>query len=135
MLHRLIYSSRSLCTAGEISALLEDARRANERMNVTGSLYLSGGTFLQYLEGEQVVVDKLFDRITCDRRHAECNLLDRRPISSRIFKNWSMAWLPQSPNATLLMKTLLADNETLHKVDGTPFGSFFYAMAHAGECR
>lgn len=135
MLYRLIYGSRSLCTLQETVELVESARIANALVNVTGALYLADGRFLQYLEGEREVIEEMFNRIKHDHRHTDCVLLDLRPITSRVFAHWSMGWLPQSKSAKLLMNTLLADNEHLGRVSGTSFGSFFYAMATAGEFR
>lgn len=135
MLFRIIYSSRSRCTPGEAAKLLDHSRTNNARIDVTGALYLSDGRFLQYLEGEKEVVGSLYQRISLDRRHTECQLLDQRPISRRVYSGWSMAWLPESSCAGLLMTTLVSDSERLEDLSGASIGAFFYAMAQTEECR
>jgi hypothetical protein len=135
MLFRIIYCSRSRCTAGEASSLLDHSRINNARLGVTGALYLSDGRFAQCLEGEEEVVNKLYQRVLLDRRHTECKLLDQRPISGRVYAGWSMAWLPESTCASLLMRTLVLDSDRSKLLDGSSIGAFFYAMAHTGECR
>ncbi|MGJ7582627.1 BLUF domain-containing protein [Variovorax sp. RHLX14] len=135
MLFRIIYCSQSRCTTSEASDLLDHSRINNARLGVTGALYLSGDRFVQCLEGEKAVVGSLYQRISLDCRHTKCRLLDQRPISGRVYSGWSMAWLPESTCAGLLMKTLVSDNDPLKHLDGASMGALFYAMAHTGECR
>ena len=94
MLSRILYTSRSLCSTSEALALLDHARVANARHDVTGALYLADGRFLQCLEGADEVIGRLLERIRDDPRHCECQVLDRRSISRRVYDGWAMAWLP-----------------------------------------
>ncbi|HSU24216.1 BLUF domain-containing protein (plasmid) [Comamonadaceae bacterium OTU4NAUVB1] len=133
MLSRIIYSSRSLCSPSEAMALLDHARVTNARRDITGALYLADGRFLQCLEGEEEVLAPLLERIQRDPRHADCQVLDRRPISRRVYTGWSMAWLPPSPSAALMMKTIVAQALPQGGPDARAVGAFFYAMAQMGE--
>lgn len=135
MLSRILYTSRSLCSTPEALALLDHARIANARLDVTGALYLADGRFLQCLEGEEAVIGALLDRIEHDPRHCDCQVLDRRSISRRVYTGWAMAWLPASPNASLMMKTIVAQTAPACGPDARAFGAFFYAMAQMGECQ
>jgi hypothetical protein len=134
MLSRIIYTSRACCDEQRIPLLLQAARIANARSEITGALYLANGRFVQYLEGEESAVVALFERIRRDPRHADCCEADRRPISSRVYAGWSMACLPGSGCAGMLMKTLVTQS-LQGTVDGALLGAFFYAMARTGECR
>ena len=85
MLGRLIYSSIRSCTDEQISQVLVAARDFNARNNVSGALYLYGQTFIQFLEGDELVLDALYSRIQVDSRHVQCRLLDRRVVMLRLF--------------------------------------------------
>ncbi|RZM04416.1 MAG: BLUF domain-containing protein [Variovorax sp.] len=134
MLSRILYTSRSLCSTSEALALLDHARVANARHDVTGALYLADGRFLQCLEGADEVIGRLLERIRDDPRHCECQVLDRRSISRRVYDGWAMAWLPASPSAALMMKTIVAQTMPSTGPDPRAIGAFFYAMAQTGEC-
>lgn len=90
----LVYKSKALASIGnqEVKDILVTARRFNKKNNITGCLLFYGGRFLQYLEGSQVTILELFDRIKIDERHTEVELLNHGKINSREFENWEMAY-------------------------------------------
>ena len=133
MLCRIIDTSQSRCDERQTAALVRAARLANVRQGVTGALYASEGKFAQYLEGEEEVVTTLYERIRQDPRHSDCQVVDRRSMFLRVYSGWSMAFLPDSSSASLMMKTLLSQSDD-RKRDGALMGAFFYAMARTGEC-
>ena len=49
--------------------------------------------YLQYLEGEEAVVDALYQRIASDSRHTVPTILEHQSISKRVFFGWAMALL------------------------------------------
>ncbi len=77
---------------GELNALLEAARRNNERDGITGKLVYSEGNFLEVLEGDSEVVYEAFRRILMDTRHGGILVLSEREIEEREFGEWSMGW-------------------------------------------
>ncbi|RYX97593.1 MAG: BLUF domain-containing protein [Comamonadaceae bacterium] len=89
---RLIYVSRSAerLPLG-LRDVLETSRKNNLRMNITGALCHLDGVYLQYLEGDTVVLEDLYRRIISDPRHVDARLLERKRISERLFSEWSMA--------------------------------------------
>jgi hypothetical protein len=91
---QLIYTSRAAVGfSGErVEELLDQARRANQALGITGILLYDGDLFVQLLEGEAADVDALFDRIKRDQRHAGIQPLIREDIPERQFSNWSMAY-------------------------------------------
>jgi hypothetical protein len=92
-LSRLVYVSdavRSL-EAAELRALLETARRCNEKAGITGLLLASGGHFMQVLEGELEDVSDCFDRIRTDARHRNVQRLLLEFTPERLFPAWWMA--------------------------------------------
>jgi hypothetical protein len=132
MLSRIIYSSRCQCDGDEVARILRQSREANAFQHVTGALYLADGMFLQYLEGGDEAVDALYRRIAQDRRHTNCRLIDRRSISGRVFKDWSMAWLGPLSDAATILRTILAQTDSDACIDSAAAGAFFYAMSFAG---
>ena len=73
-------------------SLLNECRRNNERLGVTGLLMYANNTFLQVVEGEDDVVDNLVERICGDERHDEIQMLRRTEIDERRYGQWSMGY-------------------------------------------
>ena len=77
----------------ELVTLLEKARRNNATLGVTGMLLYKDGNFMQAIEGDDVVIKELHDRIQRDPRHRGMITLLRKPIEQRQFPNWSMGFV------------------------------------------
>jgi hypothetical protein len=94
MLTRLIYASESTAALAPASlqALLDHARAANERRNITGMLAFDSRCFLQVLEGDRQAVNQVFSRIAADPRHRRVELLEMVTVQERAFAKWSMAF-------------------------------------------
>ena len=90
----LIYASTATqeFTEVELAELLREARASNERLQITGMLLYSNGSFFQILEGSASAVDELFDRIADDPRHAHAATIIREPIAKRAFGEWTMGF-------------------------------------------
>ncbi|MBN2430919.1 MAG: diguanylate phosphodiesterase [Acidobacteria bacterium] len=76
----------------EFQRLLERARLRNTELGITGMLLYADGSFFQVLEGEENVIDGLFDRIARDQRHQDITLIIREPIARRAFADWTMGY-------------------------------------------
>ena len=98
-LHRLVYLSRNEilgdehAVSTEITQILRTARKYNIKQDVTGALMFNAGCFAQVLEGEKDQIQSIFDRIEKDERHSSVVILDFSPVQSRIFPEWSMAYI------------------------------------------
>ncbi len=93
----------------DLVELLTRARLHNSRLGITGMLLYHDGNFLQVLEGEETSVRALFSKIAQDpRHHGVIKLLDR-PITERVFSEWSMAF------------RTIADLSSEHRVGYSPF--------------
>lgn len=95
MVYEIIYTSAAsrLLDPGELSAILESARRNNQRLGVTGILLYANGSFLQVLEGDEPVVRELYGRIHGDARHYRVRVLRERTVPTRSFGTWSMGFV------------------------------------------
>jgi hypothetical protein len=95
----IVYISRAVrpLSDQDLEHLLRQSRRDNERHGITGILFYSHGKIAQLFEGEPAIAEALFERIARDGRHSHVQKLIDRPITSRSFANWSMAFHPLEP--------------------------------------
>lgn len=90
---RLVYTSvvrGAPPSYNELAELLRVSRDNNAKLGVTGVLCYADGVFLQALEGDRDVVNRLYGKIERDRRHADCQILVCMPSDHRRFPDWSM---------------------------------------------
>jgi hypothetical protein len=95
----IVYISRAVrpLSDEDLTHLLTQSRRDNERHGITGILFYSHGNIAQLFEGEPGIAEELFERIARDGRHSHVQKLIDRPIASRSFSEWSMAFHPLEP--------------------------------------
>lgn len=91
---QLVYlsSSSGAYSKEDLVDILSSSRRNNTRDNITGLLLYHDGNVIQFLEGEEAQVQKLYNRIAGDRRHKGVLPLLTRKITSRDFGSWSMGF-------------------------------------------
>ncbi|MUH36652.1 BLUF domain-containing protein [Zobellia amurskyensis] len=90
----LVYTSVANTDFGvqEIQKMLEKAREFNEQNEITGCLLFFKERFIQYIEGDEIVVKQLFDKIKNDSRNTDVTLLSENNIHNRSFQDWLMAF-------------------------------------------
>ena len=90
----LVYVSAAVTwfSPGELRALLQSSRAANEAAGITGMLLYKDGNFMQVLEGEETAVRALHARIAADPRHLGMVTIDSGPLAAREFAEWSMGF-------------------------------------------
>lgn len=117
-IYQLVYCSRNAiadCHAADMDAeilrILEASRRNNVHDRVTGALLFSAGSFAQVLEGPLAAVERVFERIQRDPRHADIVVLHVLRSQKRDFADWSMAYagkLAASGEAARALSSALA---------------------------
>lgn len=117
----------------QIQDMLEKARQFNHENKITGCLLHYHGEFIQYLEGSQIKVLNLFDKIQKDKRHSKVEILSHGYIEDREFKQWHMAYEDFArDNDDLQFLRLLtssfvdSDSKTL---DPNPTSAYFWRTA------
>ena len=92
---QLVYASRPVGALDhlDVQQIIATSRRHNWRAGVSGSLLFTGTGFVQILEGRQDAVQKLFDRISIDKRHTKVRVVQQAPLARRAFPNWTMGCL------------------------------------------
>ena len=88
----------------DIGRILMQSRKNNPKLAVGGVLYFSNNHFFQCLEGEQDVVNKVYQKISTDPRHINIQTLLVKRIGNRQFSNWSMKYVASEDNVTRLLK-------------------------------
>ena len=90
----LIYRSVALdkINSLEITKILNISREFNLKNNITGCLLFYKNEFVQILEGDQDVIEKLYAKIEKDTRHSNVILIAKNEKSERTFHNWVMAY-------------------------------------------
>ena len=90
-LFRVVYTSRPFgFDTAILSGILLDARRMNDRDNLTGALICRADIYLQLLEGPEEQVRQALERIKRDDRHLEVTLHVEEIASERMFAQWAM---------------------------------------------
>ena len=73
-----------------LEEILTKSRANNPAIGVTGNLIYHSDLFLQLLEGPYLAVQKLYQTILADNRHADIVKLRDETVSRRLFASWAM---------------------------------------------
>lgn len=82
----------------QIDHLLARARERNAQEGVTGVLLYSNGHFMQYLEGPELGLQKIWEIIQADPLHHRIVERSYETILLREFDQWSMAFRASGMN-------------------------------------
>ena len=94
-LYSLVYTSTASrpLSKSDLERILTNARARNLEEQVTGLLLFTQGKFMQYLEGPQSGVLKIFEIIKQSRLHEQIAEVSRQNLAVREYGDWSMAFL------------------------------------------
>lgn len=101
-LTQLVYISRSAFARPEnfrggiepsAEKILLYSRVNNRKSGLTGVLCFGDGCFLQCLEGEEDLINKLLLKLKEDSRHSDFTVLWQKPIQTRSFGRWEMKFV------------------------------------------
>jgi hypothetical protein len=92
MLVRCLYASRPVqpLSGPFLDSILEQSRKNNPALGITGLLCASDNLFIQIIEGGRDEVCDLFNAIVRDDRHQQVRILIYDEINQRQFGNWTM---------------------------------------------
>lgn len=77
----------------EVARILEQARRNNERNDITGVLVLNENYFLQSIEGARPDINNLLKNLIQDDRHFSLQIIECCEVKQRRWNEWSMKYL------------------------------------------
>lgn len=91
LLYQVAYvSSMNSYDIEEMQTILKQSRQNNRKYNITGLLLCHDCTVLQFLEGNESIVNAIYAKILRDDRHRGVTGLLKRNIAIRDFQNWDM---------------------------------------------
>lgn len=113
---RLIYASHARPDLGydDLRPIIDSAAENNEQNGISGILCYSAGAFLQAIEGRRTAVNQLYNRITRDTRHTDCEILTCGPIEVRSFIEWSMKMISWDEAYTPQRRALFLRHSGMH---------------------
>ena len=95
-MERLLYVSESKIKEADVQAVVSHivakAEEYNVDLNLTGALIFTGTHFAQVLEGRQKDIDEVMVIIKNDSRHGPVWVMNRSPVTERLFPHWEMAY-------------------------------------------
>lgn len=101
--------------------LLDQARRRNAALGITGLLLHRENCFFQVLEGGREEVLGLFEQIASDKRHQRVEIVSEGTIRAREYSDWRMAFIELDgqdftamPGFSDLLKATPGAREFLH---------------------
>lgn len=77
----------------EVTRILAQARRNNERNGITGALVINDDYFLQSIEGSRPVINELLRKLVKDDRHFSLQIIECCEVEQRYWGKWSMKHL------------------------------------------
>ena len=94
LLTQIIYisSTRLEISENELLLILIQARENNEKNGISGMLVYADGIFIQALEGDEETLNRLMLSIMTDSRQEGVIEIERNPIISRQFSDWTMGF-------------------------------------------
>lgn len=113
-LERLVYESTATGSTGSIgnlAVILAESQRNNDRDRLTGALAAHRNRYIQVVEGPAQALDALLRRLESDPRHRDLTLLNREPISERLFSRWTMANARITPVHGAALDSLVDNDE------------------------
>ena len=81
----------------DFDILLNIFRNSNHEHNITGlMLYCGNNNIIQYLEGPNKSIERLYENISNDSRHKDVKTLLYQKIDERIISDWNLLYKPIS---------------------------------------
>nr|ARK08879.1 hypothetical protein A6C57_00340 [Fibrella sp. ES10-3-2-2] len=112
-----VYFSQSV-EPFDLDTTLQQSRTYNTELGITGVMLYVRGSIIQVLEGEEVLVDALFQRIKVDSRHCNVEHILTRPITRRLFAEWSMGYESINDSQLKEIQAILSlDTQGQHLID------------------
>ncbi|MEN9898738.1 MAG: hypothetical protein RLZZ66_2387 [Pseudomonadota bacterium] len=121
-IYQLVYASKVAegFSEKDLIDILRTSRKNNKAIHISGALVYNKGYFLQMIEGEQVVVDALFKKITHDVRHEKISRFYRGTVPNRVFPDWYMGFFQNEADENIDLSELVNLCESQH-----PASQFF----------
>jgi len=109
---QVIYISRSTFKSQEtinkiepnVARILAKSRINNRLNGLVGVLYFGDGVFFQCLEGDEVAVNTLLEKLEADYRHKDLKIISKKYIDNLSFGDWAMKFAPLDEQIKLFLQ-------------------------------
>ncbi len=109
---QVIYISRSTFKSQEtinkiepnVARILAKSRINNRLNGLVGVLYFGDGIFFQCLEGDEVAVNTLLEKLEADNRHQDLKIISKKYIDNLSFGDWAMKFAPLDEQIKLFLQ-------------------------------
>lgn len=109
---QVIYISRSTFKSQEtinkiepnVARILAKSRINNRLNGLVGVLYFGDGIFFQCLEGDEVAVNTLLEKLEADYRHKDLKIISKKYIDNLSFGDWAMKFAPLDEQIKLFLQ-------------------------------
>ncbi len=99
---QIIYISRSTFNSTDslnkiepnVARILAKSRINNRKNGLVGVLYFGDGVFFQCLEGDEVTINQLMNKLEADPRHQDLKVVSKKYINQLSFADWAMKFAP-----------------------------------------
>ncbi|MEY4616628.1 MAG: hypothetical protein RJB66_1588 [Pseudomonadota bacterium] len=81
----------------DLRKIITISNRNNEASDITGALYYRDFYFMQFLEGDEAKVRKLYEKIAKDQRHIETRVIGEVFSNRRLFDTWMSGFADRMP--------------------------------------
>ena len=119
---RLIYSSiaSDKVTFSIIGDLLTQAVRKNKENSITGMMVYDGHHFIQCIEGDETVIDDLYQKIKEDSRHHSLHINGEEADENRLFSSWNMGYMNNEKEIKKMIKSVTGHETLTHEILSYP---------------
>ena len=117
----------------ELQDILVTARHFNAQHHICGALYYGDYMFFQCLEGEQNIIEALFQNIQNDQRHFQVRHLQTDLIDQPHFKEWSMKYVKRDSVLKKFLKEQKNQLSTPHQLNQENLSNCLKALIKAEQ--
>ena len=94
-LKQVIYvSEKTDFSDNSLTNIFDTSEKNNPEKGITGCLLIGSNSYLQFLEGPSLAVEKLYSKIKFDTRHKSVKKLHDQSVEKKLFLSWSMKFAP-----------------------------------------
>ena len=92
---QVIYvSERTDFSDDSLTHIFDTSQNNNPEKGISGCLLIGSNSYLQFLEGPSLAVEKLYSKIKFDTRHKSVKKLHDQRVEKKLFLSWSMKFAP-----------------------------------------
>ncbi len=85
------------CTRDDVQRIRQKSEQNNPRLGLTGLLLIYGRNVVSLVEGEDVIVLDMLERVASDKRHRDLTVMREAAVQGPRFTSWTFSWMEDYP--------------------------------------